>query len=112
VSALTNLERFCRCGCGASLEGMRESAVYASASCRTRAWKAREGITGYRAVKASQNARASGLQVSYRKAVEALADFVAVEGIDRAKAIAEAERILRLGLSDRQRAALERRDAQ
>jgi hypothetical protein len=67
-------ERHCACGCGERLEGMRADAVYASAACRTRDWKRRKGITGIRYTKASQNGKSgpSGLQVSFRKAVETL----------------------------------------
>jgi hypothetical protein len=62
-------QRRCACGCKRSLEGMRSGARYASAACRTRDWKSREGITGIRYVKASQNAKSksSGLQVSALK---------------------------------------------
>ena len=68
-------ERRCACGCPESMEGMRADAIYASAACRTRAWKRREGITGIRYTKASQNGKSkpSGLQVSYRKATDAAA---------------------------------------
>jgi hypothetical protein len=49
------------------MEGKRKKAVYASAACKTRDWKRRKGITGIRYVKASQNRKSSGIQVSYWK---------------------------------------------
>jgi hypothetical protein len=107
----TNLERFCANGdCGASLEGMRSGALYCSATCRTAGWKAREGITGYRAVKASQNGKtkASGLQISYRKALEVLGEHFISRGETYPSVLAR--NILKSALSDRQRATLERRE--
>lgn len=40
----------CSCGCGASLDGKRSSARYASNACRQRAWKARAGYRRERRV--------------------------------------------------------------
>jgi hypothetical protein len=60
----------CACGCGTSLEDKRSNARYASAACRTRAYKERHGIVGYRAIKSSLNgtqSKPSGRQVSARK---------------------------------------------
>lgn len=99
--------------CGASLDGMRASARYCSAGCRTAGWKDRKGITGYRAVKASLNGRRkpSGMQISYRKAVEALARRLAALGpLGPDDALTAAERVLRPALSDRQRELLEQRE--
>jgi hypothetical protein len=47
--------RLCACGCKASLDGKRSNARYASNACRTKAYKARHGIVGYRRIKASLN---------------------------------------------------------
>jgi hypothetical protein len=66
------VSRFCACGCGCSLEGMRSNARYASRACRTRDWKRRRGITGIRYVKASQNGGRSGRQLTQRKAERAV----------------------------------------
>jgi hypothetical protein len=99
------MTRTCACGCGASLDGKRASARYASGACRTAAYKDREGITGYRPVKASQNGRRGGVQVSYRKAVAALAEFLKVLPTDDDTLYAE--RILLPALSPRARAQVE-----
>jgi hypothetical protein len=97
-------ERTCACNCGASLDGMRSDAIYASAACRTRDWKRREGITGIRYTKASQNgkSRPSGLQLSYYKTADALVDHF---GLSRT----QVERIPRPVLSRRQCRLLESR---
>jgi hypothetical protein len=44
------------------------------AACRTRDWKRRKGIVGIRYIKASQNGKSSGLQVSYLKLVSDIPD--------------------------------------
>jgi hypothetical protein len=102
--------RECACGCGRLLEGMRPNAIYASRACNTRAWKGREGIVGYRAVKRSRRPKKSGLQVSYRKAVLALALDYQCKGSSWRSAIARAERVLGEALSDRQRTLLHARE--
>jgi hypothetical protein len=102
--------RLCACGCKRSLEGMRSGARYASAACRTRGWKAREGITGIRYVRASQNGknRHSGLQLSYHKAVRELADAM---DPGNPECLEVAGRILARALPARQRAQLQERKA-
>ena len=91
------------------MEGMRADAIYASAACRTRAWKRREGITGIRYTKASQNGKSkpSGLQVSYRKAREVLEDHFISRGEPYPHNLAV--NILREAMSDLQRARLDER---
>lgn len=110
----TGVTRTCQApGCNTSLEGMRASAVYCSASCRTRGWKDKKGITGYRAVKASRNGRRrGGLQVSYRKAVDQLARYLpTVAPLAPGGAVEEAERILRPALPPSAAVHLEREAA-
>ncbi len=107
------MTRLCACGCKASLEGKRKGARYASPACRTRGWKREHGITGIRYVRASQNGsqRRSGLQVSYRKAVDAVARcLVLISPVAPGRADEEAEAVLRPALSPRQRELLERRE--
>jgi hypothetical protein len=66
--------RVCACGCGASLEGRKPEARFASDACRSRAWKDRTGYSHQDRENGGNGAqkRHSGLQVSYRKAVEIL----------------------------------------
>lgn len=102
-------ERVCACGCGASLDGMRKDAIYASAHCRTLGWKRRVGYADPRRRKASPNGKTgrskpSGLQVSYRKAVRELAD---VMDAGNPESLELAGRILARALPERQRALLE-----
>jgi hypothetical protein len=60
--------RKCACGCGVSLDGMRSDAVWASESCRK---AVKHGERRRIAARTRPHAR-SGLQLSYRKAVEAI----------------------------------------
>lgn len=101
--------RECACGCGTVIDDLRPNAIYANRACNTRAWRDREGIVGYKAVKRSQRPKSSGKQVSYRKAVLALALDYQREGKPWLHAVAKAERVLQQALSDRQRAQLESR---
>lgn len=89
-------DRRCPCGgpdgsgCIESMAGVRPSAIYASAACRTRAWKRRTGYVDQRHGKASRNARKRpprrpSLRISYRKAVDAVTPYVG--STDRAEAI-------------------------
>ncbi len=98
-------ERTCK-GCPASLAGMRADAVWCSPACKMAATRAA------RAHKARTRSGPSGLQVSYRKAVvlavrcmyeleSGWADWAIEEGV---------ERIMREGLSSRQREILEARE--
>lgn len=109
-------ERVCACGCGASLDGMRKDAIYASPQCRSLGWKRRVGYADPRRRKASRNGKTrrsgpSGLQVSYRKAVETAIEML-VAGCDEMYIPEEfAERFMSRALSERQRALLEQREA-
>jgi hypothetical protein len=96
-------ERVCACGCERSLEGMRRDAVWYSRGCAMRWRRAHPGkslLTAHSANKGRTRTRhkPSGLQVSFRKAVEALTELLAKP---------EAERALAKALSPRQRARLE-----
>jgi hypothetical protein len=106
-------KRICLCSRKEPMDGMRPNAIYASAACRTRDWKRRAGITGIRYVKASQNAKQSGKQVSYRKAVTAA--LVAIYRAERRTPGETRERIAEACvlevLPTRQREQLERRSA-
>lgn len=104
--------RFCACPCKRPLTGRRPNARYATAACRTRHWKERRGIIGLRYVKASQNGKSGppGLQVSYRKAVLALALDYQREGKPWYAAVPQAERVLQQALPVRQRAQLHARE--
>ncbi len=97
--------RTCR-GCPASLAGMRADAVWCSPACAMRA--RRDG----RANKARTRSGPSGLQVSYRKAVEVVAcDIADVFGVTKVSARLFAENAIRDALSSRQRELLQARDA-
>lgn len=100
----TRTPTICACGCGLPIPA-RSNARYATGACRTRDWKRREGYADPRRRKASRNAksRPSGLQVSYRKAVRALARMMG----DGPECLEVAERILAPALSDRQRTQLQ-----
>lgn len=101
--------------CGGRFETTRR-ASYCSTACRTAAWKERTGYADPRQRKACRNgkSRASGMQVSYRKAVEAM-----IELLERTEPIrwklkpgearSAAEWAMSRALSDRQRALLEER---
>lgn len=75
-------ERFCACNCGQPLEGLRANARYASDACRSRDWKRRAGYVDPRAAKPRRNVsrqarRPTAPRVSYRKAITAVADWLA-----------------------------------
>lgn len=93
--------------CGASLAGRRKDALYCSASCRATAARERKESAQSRNT-APPRANRSGLQISYRKAVEHIALSYG-PGLRRSEAIARAEALLRPALSDRQRAQLDER---
>lgn len=90
--------------CKCSLGGMRRDALYCSAAHRLAASKARRGIS-VRGVP-MRSSGPSGLQVSYRKAVEVLYQHIA-----EADAVARviAEDAMAEALSPTQRARLEAR---
>lgn len=107
----------CECGCGADLT--RRQARYASDACKSRAWRQR---SGYRIPPAAEVCQTrpkraksgqSGLQVSYRRAVDVLAAMI--DGhVDRmlppGAARSWADELMREALSDKQRARLDARD--
>lgn len=97
------MKRVCACGCGASMEGKRPNARYASAGCRTRDWKRRHSYVDGRRRKASRNGRQRQPEVrlTYANAIEA-ARAVAM-GHDPERAVAGR-------LTDRQKQALAQRD--
>jgi hypothetical protein len=74
-------ERVCACGCPRSMEGKRPNALYASDGCRTKAYKARHNITGYRAVKPSLNGKKRGRRQLYLRPSEAEALYLAVDAL-------------------------------
>lgn len=82
--------------------------------CRAAAWKAARNY-GPHPARNGRRLDTSGLQVSYRKAVYALADVLAVlddpnDPDSHDRALQAAERILRPALSVRQRAKLDQRE--
>jgi hypothetical protein len=100
IDGETQPERVCACGCGRSLEGKRRDAVWASRACAVRWARSNPG-------------RPSGLQVSYRKAVAVLADWLAVPPTDGCTPHPEeilAEEILRDALPRRQQQILKQRE--
>lgn len=94
--------RRCRCGCGASLDGRRKEARYATAACRTRDWKRRHGLGVSNASVTSQSGhpRSVELRVALRKA-ERHAEETRSPEIAR-----EVGEVLREVLTDRQRERL------
>jgi hypothetical protein len=68
TAQLQQTERDCRCGCGQSLAHRRYGAVWASESCRKAFLRERAPANASR----KRPPRPSGIQVSYRKAVEAI----------------------------------------
>jgi hypothetical protein len=96
------MTRLCACNCGQPV-APRKGARYATGACRTRDWKKRRGITGIRYVKASQNGKQSGLQLSYFKLVRDIPD----EPMSKS----ELEAWLAAKLSVRQREQLDQRRA-
>lgn len=87
--------------CTHSLDGMRPSARYCSPACKTAHYRERKERRAQWPTVTSRRKR-SGLQVSYRKAVDALQSHL---GIPRHSA----EEALRLALPVRQRLRLEQR---
>lgn len=105
-----------RDGCNNPVTSKHASARYCSDACKSAQWRA---DAGYRVVgvrKACQTPkkrrRQSGMQVSWAKAVQTLAGVLQNWDMDGEEAEAEAARILRGALSDKQRARLDARDAQ
>lgn len=96
------MARLCECGCGEPLAGRRPEARYATDQCRARDWKAKRGYGPQR--RPGSRTNASGLQVSFRKAVDVLADE-----FDGYLLPWEIESALKLALPDRQRQRLEAR---
>lgn len=84
-----------RTGCMNVLDGMRRDARYCSNACKTAAYKARTGYTLQALRKGRQTRKnsQSGLQVSYRKAVEKIAHELREHGVvdppDKARIVAE-----------------------
>lgn len=109
-------ERVCEGpGCTVSMAGRHPSARFHSDACRARAWKERTGYgrPGPRKGRANGQPKPSGLQVSYRRAVTAVADYLAAQdGHAETLPVYQptAESILRPALSVRQRARLEARE--
>lgn len=58
-------QRVCACGCWTPVGHLRLNAIYANRACNTRAWRDREGIVGYKAVKRSQRPKSSGVQLPF-----------------------------------------------
>lgn len=75
-AAVTRRRKWCKCGCGTSLAHKRADAVWAAPACRMRAKRAKVDETA-NAERTRRNR--SGLQISYRKAVEAA--VLAVEAV-------------------------------
>jgi hypothetical protein len=103
------MPRKCACGCGEPLADRRPSARYATAACRTRAWKRRSQYVDQRARKTSRNANPRRLtpgqvRLSYPKALDTLvAEFKRVNMNDPER---RARQVLDPLLTDRQREAL------
>ncbi len=87
--------------CGRSLAGMRSDAEWCSRACAMAAKRARSANGG-------RTSGPSGLQVSYRRAVMAMAVCLSTRyGVPVEEAQAEAEDYIGYVLSDRQRARLD-----
>jgi hypothetical protein len=103
--------RVCACGCGEPALP-RKDARYASRACKTRDWKRRHGIVGYRAVKVSRRRKSSGLQAAHgrvRHQMKILLILVAPHlGPERIDSLADA--YAANSLSVRQRAELHARE--
>lgn len=96
-------------GCRESLDHLRKPGFYCSDACRARAWKARTGYRGQTPAGTARNGKArSGLQVSFRKAVDTLAIALYGEPPD-AHTRARVEEMLRPALPARQRERLDAR---
>lgn len=106
-------ERVCACGCKRSLNGMRRDAVWYSRACAVRWARSNPGKSLLDAHSANggrtrRRSGPSGRQVSYRKAVATLADWLNVLPTD--DSTLHAEEILRPALPARQRARLEQKN--
>lgn len=100
-------ERVCACGCGTSLTGRRANVLYHSPAHKTAAWKARAGYADQRARKPSPRrttASRSGRQLPYRKTVDTLTDWIALNWPRATDPHAIAEHVLNQALPDKQRA--------
>ena len=95
--------RTCACGCGGDLTGRRPNVRYAVPAHRTRKWReAREN-----AGKASpKRHKASGLQVSYHRAIREVEMELRHRGVGRTSARELAQVAITAALSDTQRARL------
>lgn len=110
------MRRCANAACGKVIDPVRVAAHntrFCDDRCRAAAWKRR---TGYGRATPPARPRASGIQLSYRKASDELTVALAdgrygwsVEGLQRAREHANA--ILRPALSDRQRAQLDARES-
>ncbi len=96
-----------RCGraaCKADLSEMRPNAKWCSQKCAMRVRRGEKALQ-------TRTGGPSGLQVSYRRAVMAMAVSLSTRhGVPVEEAQAEAEGYMRYILSDRQRARLDERD--
>jgi hypothetical protein len=109
---MTSDDRVCACPCKQSLEGMKPSARYATAACRTRHYRERQAQPVQTPRVTSQ--KRSGLQVSYQKALQAaisaIGSFAAARLAGSAVTDCEiAEQCVREALSQRQREQLDQR---
>jgi hypothetical protein len=103
------VERFCACPCKASLDGMKPTARYATAACRTRHYRERKlaGEQTPRVTSQRRNTKPSGLQISFWKAQKALEDFLGLHDATAPRNLSL--RILEDALSDKQRHELHAR---
>lgn len=101
--------------CGGSFETVRNG-LYCCSACRTAAWKARHGYADPRKRGASRNGgaqrkRQPEVRLTYAKAIEAAGRAItAAAGLDGEAARECAEFWLSTVLTDKQRAALQRRE--
>jgi hypothetical protein len=104
--------RRCKCGCGASLEGKRPEARYASDACRARAWKGRTGYRRENGRNGTRNAspRPVALRISLRRAqtvADELIDTLDAAAVSPAGVRRIIDAVLVQSLSERQRQRLE-----
>ncbi len=107
-------DRLCaRLGCDEPLTSRHANARYCSDACKSAAYKARTGYALHATRTPCQTRKSSGgpsgLQVSYRKAVEVVADFLTGPRLPREGAERVAACLLTQALSDKQRARLQAR---
>jgi len=97
--------------CEATLDPtrVRHGARTCNDRCRAKAWKSRTNYGQHRQARANGPRKPSGLQVSFYKAVDVLAANLVFWLPADSSPDAEAEKILRAALSDRQRARLQER---